>query len=139
MRRLQHRNLVRLIGCSIGEEDDSRFLVYEYVTNQSLDRHLFGNACLIVYHPYIMSCRCVTVFDLMSNVFPFCQLILISLLGSLFSVPCCFIAYCILMYNHVLGDDPSFLHATKNHIYILTCTCRSCIYILLGHLFIVFV
>ena len=54
MRRLQHRNLVRLIGCSIGEEDDSRFLVYEYVTNQSLDRHMFGNACLSVYYSYIM-------------------------------------------------------------------------------------
>ena len=99
MRRLQHRNLVRLIGCSLGEEDDSRFLVYEYVTNQSLDRHLFGNASLIVYYSYIMSWRFVIVLYLMSNIFPFYQIILISLLWPLFLVPCCFISY--YMYPHV--------------------------------------
>ena len=87
MRSLQHRNLVRLIGCRLGEEDDSRFLVYEYVTNQSLDRHLFGNASLIVYYSCIMSWRFVTVLYLMSNVLPFYQLNLISLLGPLFFGP----------------------------------------------------
>ena len=99
MRRLQHRNLVRFIGCSIGEEDDSRFLVYEYVTNQSLDRHLFGNASLIIYYPYIMVCRCVTILNSGSNIFPFYQSILISLFGPLFLVPCFFISHCTTMFS----------------------------------------
>ena len=53
IRSLQHRNLVRLIGCCVeGEDDSSMFLVYEYVSNQSLDKHLFGNAIFIVYYFY---------------------------------------------------------------------------------------
>ena len=49
IKSLQHRNLVRIIGCSDEGEDGSRFLVYEYVTNQSLDKHLFDIGTLSVY------------------------------------------------------------------------------------------